>query len=158
MWVVGSGTAVVVGGGWGFGLVRSDEVVRSISVLGLVGVGGCGEWVVGSGIMGRVVMCVWGCVVVAVSVTWLGGLVQWRGGARAVISELGSTGGRRWRVVGVDGDWVRQYRWAGDGWYSVGCSVVWAAWLVGVVGGGGKGVRVGLVVRDFGTHGRVERW
>ena len=120
----------------GLVLVRSGEAVRSICVLGLVGVDGCGEWGVGSGVVGRVVMCVWGCVVVAVAVTWLGGVVQW--GVRAVISELGSAGGgRRRRLVGEDGDWVRQYRWAGDGWYSVGCSVVWAAWVVGVVVGMG---------------------
>ena len=49
-WVVGSGAAVVDGDGR-FVLVRSGEVVRYISVLGLVGVGGCGEWVVGSGIV-----------------------------------------------------------------------------------------------------------
>ena len=42
-WVVGGGVVLVGGGGWGFVLVRSGEVVRSISVPGLVGVGGCGE-------------------------------------------------------------------------------------------------------------------
>ena len=56
-WVLGVGAAVV-GGGWGFVLVRSGEVVRSMSVLELVGVGGCGDWVVGSGTVGRVVRCV----------------------------------------------------------------------------------------------------
>ena len=66
-WVVGVGAAVA-DGGWGFVLGRSVEVVRSISVPGLVSVGGCGDWVVGSGMMGRVVMCVWGCIVVAVAV------------------------------------------------------------------------------------------
>ena len=55
-------------------------MVRSMSKLGLVGVGGCGEWVVGSSIVGRVVMCVWGCVVVSVAVTWLCVVVQWGGG------------------------------------------------------------------------------
>ena len=78
-WVVGGGAAVVVGGGWGFVLGRSGEVVRFIIVLGLVSVGGCGGRVVGSGMMGGVVMCVWGCIVVAVAVTWLGGVVQWVG-------------------------------------------------------------------------------
>ena len=60
---------MVGGGGWGFVLVRSGEVVRSTGVFGLVVEGGCGEWVVGIGVVGRVVMCVWGCVVVSVAVT-----------------------------------------------------------------------------------------
>ena len=46
-WSVGSGAAVA-SGGWGFVLVRSGEVVRSMSVLGLVCVWlwqlGYGKW------------------------------------------------------------------------------------------------------------------
>ena len=59
--------------------MRSGEVVRSMSVLGLVGVGGCGSWVMGGGTVDRVVRCVWSCIVVAVVATWLDGVVQWRG-------------------------------------------------------------------------------
>ena len=74
----------------------------------------------------------------AVVVTWLDGVVQWRG-VRAVISDLGSAGG-------------------GEG-----VAVVGGGWGLGKamsVGGGGKdgGVRLVLRGRDFGSHGRVERW
>ena len=78
------------------------------------------------------------------------------GGVRAVISELSiAGGGRRGQLAGVRGDWVRQYRWAGDGWYLVGCSVVWAAWVVGVVVGIGGwewchgGECVGFLLRQW---------
>ena len=67
-------------------------MVRSMSGLGLVGVGGCGSWVVRGEIVGGVMRCIWSWVGLAVSAAWLDGGVQWRG-VRAAISELGSAGG-----------------------------------------------------------------
>ena len=95
-WVLGVGAAVA-DGGWRGVLGRAGEVVRSISVLGLVSVGGCGDGVVGSGMVGRVVTCIWGCIGMAVAVVGLVGVVQ-RGGVRAVLSELG-------RAWGEGGGW-----------------------------------------------------
>ena len=78
-------------------------MVRSMSKLGLVGVGGCGRWVMRGGTVGGVVRCVWSWVGLAVSAAWLdGGGVQWRG-VRAAISDLSSAGGEGVAVVG--GGW-----------------------------------------------------
>ena len=50
-------------------LVRSGVAVRSMSLLGLAVVGGCGGRIVGIVVVGWVVKCVLGCVVVSVAVT-----------------------------------------------------------------------------------------
>ena len=74
-------------------LVRSGVAVRSMSLLGLAVVGGCGGRIVGIVVVGWVVKCVLGCVVVSVAMVRLGVSARGWGGGRGYRSQAVSRGG-----------------------------------------------------------------
>ena len=87
MWVAGGVVAVAGLGCW------VSVSVRSMNSLGLVVVGGCGGRIVGIDVLGWVVECALGCVVVPAAVVWLGVTARGGGGGRRYRSQAVSGGG-----------------------------------------------------------------
>ena len=89
-------------------LVRSGVAVRSMSLLGLAVVGGCGGRIVGIDVVGWVVKCVLGCVVVSVAMVQLGVSARgwgWGGGRgyrSQAVSRGGGVGPSWWGLAGAD--------------------------------------------------------